>query len=99
MRVSVTRKSITFSPDSSRVVARYFEHGLDRTEKMISRLMTLNEKQVVATLEHTLREFASRHRNISRIFFKHCARNQDVIERMSIDYSKLSDEQKMLIGS
>jgi predicted GH43/DUF377 family glycosyl hydrolase len=99
MRVSVVRKNITFTPDSSRVVARYFEHGHDRTQKMIGRLMTLNEKQVASALEHTLREFASRHRNISRIFFKHCLRNQDLIEGMKFDYAKLSDEQKMLIGS
>lgn len=61
--------------------------------------MQLDEKQVVHALEHTLREFASRHRNISRIFFRHCENIQGIIEGMQINYAGLSDERKMLIGS
>lgn len=99
MRVSVTRKNIRFTPDSSRVVARYFMNGDQRTQKMLSRIMQLDEKQVVHALEHTLREFASRHRNISRIFFRHCENIQGIIEGMQINYAGLSDERKMLIGS
>lgn len=99
MRVSVTRKNIRFTPDSSRVVARYFMNGDQRTQKMVSRIMLLEEKQVAHALEHTLREFASRHRNISRIFFRHCENIQGIIEGMQINYAGLSDERKMLIGS
>lgn len=99
MRVSVTRKNVKFLPDSSRVVARYFMNGDQRTQKMVSRIIALDEKQVNVALEHTLREFASRHRNISRVFFKHCANIQGIIEGMQIDYAGLSDERKMLIGS
>lgn len=99
MRVSVIRKNVKFTPDSSRVVARYFVNDDQRTQKMVSRLMALDEKQVTLTLEHTLREFASRHRNISRVFFKHCANIQGIIEGMQINYAGLSDERKMLLGS
>src|SRR5688572_27424221 len=99
MRVSVTRKNIRFTPDSSRVVARYFMNGDLRTQKMVNRIMTLDEKQVVQALEHTLREFASRHRNISRVFLKHCTNIHGLIEGMEINYAQLSPERKMLIGS
>ncbi len=99
MRVSVTRKNIRFTPDSSRVVARYFMNGDDRTQKMVNRIMALDEKQVFHALEHTLREFASRHRNISRVFLKHCANIQGIIEGMQVNYADLSSERKMLIGS
>jgi predicted GH43/DUF377 family glycosyl hydrolase len=99
MRISVTRKNVKFTPDSSRVVARYFMNGDARTQKMLSRLMALDEKQVTLALEHTLREFASRHRNISRVFFKHCANIQGIIEGMDINYAGLTDDRKMLIGS
>ena len=74
MRVPVIRKNIKFIPDCSRVVARYFMNGDLRTQKMVSNIMILDEKQVRETLEHTLREFARRHRNISQTFFKHCWR-------------------------
>lgn len=99
MRVSFIRKNVRFYPDSSRVVARYFMNGEQRTQKMVSRIIGLDEKQVNVALEHTLREFAGRHRNISRIFFKHCANIQGIIEGMEIDYGAMSEERKMLIGS
>lgn len=99
MRVPVIRKNIIFAPDSSRIVARYFVNGDQRTQKIVSHIMVLDEKQVKDTLEHTLREFARRHRNISRIFFKHCEKIKGIIEGMQINYDGLSYERKMLIGS
>ncbi|MFV5699746.1 glycoside hydrolase family 130 protein [Flavobacterium sp. ZT3R17] len=99
MRVPVIRKNIIFTPDSRRVVARYFMNGDQRTQQMVSRIMMLDEKQVIDTLEHTLREFARRHRNISRIFFTHCEKIRGIIEGMQINYDGLSEERKMLIGS
>lgn len=99
MRVAVTRKNVKFLPDSSRVVARYFMNGDQRTKEMVSRIMILDEQQVNYTLEQTLREFARRHRNISHTFFKHCEHIRGVIEDMQINYNTLSYERKMLIGS
>ena len=99
MRVPVVRKNVKFIPDCSRVVARYFVNGDQRTQDLVSRVMMLDEMQVIHTLEQTLREFARRHRNISRVFFKHCENIRGTIESMQINYDNLSDERKMLIGS
>ncbi|MCK8143043.1 glycoside hydrolase family 130 protein [Flavobacterium sp. I-SCBP12n] len=99
MRIPVIRKDIIFAPDAKRVVARYFMNGDERTQNMVARIMLLTEKQVIDTLEHTLREFARRHRNISKIFFSHCEKIRSIIEAMQIDYSTLTQERKMLIGS
>ncbi|WP_227009120.1 glycoside hydrolase family 130 protein [Christiangramia fulva] len=59
----------------------------------------MTEVQVNQALEQTLREFSSRHRNISKIFFKHCNNIRGIIEKMQVDFEALSDERKMLIGS
>ena len=99
MRVPVIRKNIIFTPDSKRVIARYFMNGDLRAQKIVAHIMLLDEKQVIHTLEQTLREFARRHRNISNIFFKHCEKIRGIIEGMQINYDNLSDERKMLIGS
>lgn len=99
MRVPIIRKNIKFTPDSKRVVARYFMNGEERTQQMVTRIMLLDEKQVLQTLEQTLREFARRHRNISSVFFKHCEKIRYIIEGMQIDYEALSLDRKMLIGS
>ncbi|MFC4871964.1 glycoside hydrolase family 130 protein [Negadavirga shengliensis] len=66
---------------------------------MISRVLSLEESQVRLILEQTLREFASRHRNISRIFLKHFERIQSVLVEMDIIPHDLSDHRIMLIGS
>jgi len=99
MRVPIIRKNIKFTPDSKRVVARYFMNGEERTQQMIGRIMTLDDHQVLQTLEQTLREFARRHRNISSIFIKHCEKVRPIIEAMQIDYEALSNDRKLLIGS
>jgi hypothetical protein len=68
MRVPVIRENIIFTPDSRRVVARYFMNGDQRTQKMVSHIMLLDEKQVIDTLEHTLREFARRYQIFQAYF-------------------------------
>jgi len=99
MQVPVIRKNVVFMPDFKRVVTRYFMNGEKRTQKMVSHIMLLDENKVKSTLEQTLREFARRHRNITKVFFAHCEKIRGIIEGMQIDYSNLSDERKMLIGS
>ncbi len=99
MRIPVTRKQVKFMPDSSRVVARFFDNGEKRTKNLITRILTLSEEEVNCELEHTLREFTGRHRNIAQIFGKHCQNFQGLIKEMEIDYSKLSEKRKLLIGS
>jgi predicted GH43/DUF377 family glycosyl hydrolase len=99
MKVSVTRKNVKFLPDSSRVVARYFMSGEERTKELIGRILVMSNQQVNHTLEQINREFARRHRNISSLFYKHCGNVRSIIEEMQINYEELSEERKMLIGS
>ncbi len=99
MRISVNRKNIQFLPDSSRVVARFFFNGDERTKNLLKRIFTLDEQQISRCLEQTLREFANRHRNISRLFLKHCSNIQHIIESIGVDYDAISNDTKMLIGS
>jgi len=99
MHVSVQRKDIKFLPDNSRVVARFFNNGEKRTSELIKRIVTLNETEVNRVLEHTLREFAGRHRNISQIFLRHFENHKGLIENIGMDESEFSQEEKLLIGS
>jgi len=99
MKVSVIRKSIRFTPDSSRVVTRFFMSGDMRTQELVGRIMVMDEHQVHIALEHVFREFARRHRNISTVFLKHFEKIRGILDGMQIDYSTLSEERKMLIGS
>ncbi len=99
MHVSVQRKNVRFLPDSSRVVARFFDNGDKRTENLIKRVVSLGETEVNRELEYTLREFAGRHRNISQILMGHFENYKGLLEAMEMDESNLSKEEKLLIGS
>ncbi|WP_416442400.1 glycoside hydrolase family 130 protein [Leeuwenhoekiella sp. A16] len=99
MRVTVTRKDCKFLPDSSRVLARFFDNGEVRTKELVGRIMNMSEEQVNKELDHTFRDFAGRHRNISKIFLRHCNNHSGLIQSMDIDYENLSKTRKMLIGS
>ncbi|NNE76578.1 MAG: glycosidase, partial [Pricia sp.] len=99
MHISVNRKDVHFIPDSSRVVARFFDNGEQRTRNLVDRIMQLDDGEVNRELDHTLRDFVGRHRNISQIFMRHFQNHRDLLDRMELDVSRLSKERKMLIGS
>lgn len=99
MKVFVIRKNIKFSPDSSRVVARYFMNGEERTRELVERILLMSNFEINKALEEINREFARRHRNISTLFHKHYDKVKHIIKHMQINEADLSEERKMLIGS
>ena len=99
MHVNVIRKDVKFLPDSSRVIARFFNNGDIRTHDLIERVMALDEVSVKRELDHTLREFVGRHRNISKIFLEHFNNHERLINHMGLDKDKFTKSQKLLIGS
>ena len=99
MKVAVTRKSLKFLPDSSRVVTRYFNSGEQRTIELVERVILMNDQQVSLTLEQINRCFARRHRSISAIFYKHFDNIRSVLDLMKIDVATISDKRRLLLGS
>ena len=74
-------------------------NGEQRTRDLLTLIFRMSETQARESLEQTLREFASRHRNITRLFYRHCEMVRPIIEKMQVDFSTISDTRKMLIGS
>lgn len=99
MPVQITRKNTFFTPDSKRVVARFFNNGDVRTTNLVNRIMALSDAEVKQELKMTLEEFVGRHRNISDIFLLHANNYKNLINAIGINYSKLSLERRLLIGS
>ena len=99
MRIPVSRMSLEYKPDSSRVVARYFMSGKERAAQMINRIMEVPDQDVHPMLIKTLRQFARRHRNISEVLIRHCNNLESIIKAQGFAIEELSDERKMLIGS
>lgn len=99
MPVPVIRKNLYFKPDSSRVVARFFNNGDNRTINLVHRIMTLNEENVKHELEIIFNEFRGRHRNITEIYLKHANNYKNLIDSIGINFEELSLERRLLIGS
>ncbi|QLG46531.1 glycoside hydrolase family 130 protein [Costertonia aggregata] len=99
MNNSVTRKNVKFLPDSSRVLARFFNNGEIRTKNLVERVLALDPETLNRELHHTLQDFAGRHRNISRIFMEHFQNHVPFLKHIGMDPSKFAEEQKMLFGS
>jgi predicted GH43/DUF377 family glycosyl hydrolase len=100
MALTVTRKSIRFTPDPRRVIARFYIPGQeDRAELIIRRVLSQPKKATHSLLGDVLRNFSKRHRNISRVFENHYLKISYILDRMGIDAERLTREQRLLIGA
>jgi len=57
------------------------------------------EEAAALSLNHVLRDFSGRHRNISKIFQKHFDRTRDIMNGKNGDLNGLSVPKKLLIGA
>jgi predicted GH43/DUF377 family glycosyl hydrolase len=100
LAINVKRQEIRFYPDSKRVIARFFmPGGEDRAVSIIQKVLALSEIDTRFTLNQVLVNFSQRHRNITRIFEKHCMAVGHIFEKMNVNPAELSQETKLLLGS
>ncbi len=99
MKVSVNRKNITFSPDPSRVIARFMFTSEERAINIIRFVLDMDEKDAAFALQQTLRDYSMRHRNISKIFEKHFNLVAHILLYMRIEPDTIAFSTKILIGS
>lgn len=99
MQVYVNRKKTTFTPDSSRVIARFLHLSDERSVNLIKKVLDLPKAELNITLSQLLRGYARRHRNISRTLAKNFAKILPVMESMGVNPDSLSQNQKSLLGA
>jgi len=99
MQVAVTRKKFTFSPDPSRIIARFLYVSDERSADIIRKVLAMPEKEVNIAMSQLLRGYSRRHRNISKIFEKHFNRMAPIFDKIEINEEDMSPAQKALIGS
>lgn len=100
MPITVNRLSSFFSPDPKRVIVRFFmPGGEERAKKIINRINSLPEEDVMQVLNQTLRDFSNRHRNITRIFLRHFDKVSFLFEGLVLNANNFSKERKLLIGA
>ena len=99
MRIPIERQSIRVYPDAKRVIARFFFNGEQRAKEIIERVMKLSEDEVFAIISPLLQEFSKRHRNITKILYRHCNRVSSFIESAGFEPEELTSYRRLLLGS
>ncbi len=99
MRIPVERQPIKVYPDAKRVIARFFFNGESRAKEVITRVMKLSEDEVFSIVSPLLQEFSKRHRNITKILYRHCNKVRLIIEGLKIDFEEITPWRKLLLGS
>ncbi|MDD4972403.1 MAG: glycosidase, partial [Paludibacter sp.] len=99
MQVVVNRKKHIFSPDPSRIIARFLQVSDERSANIIRKVLAMPEKEVNIAMSQLLRGYSRRHRNISKVFEKHFNKMAPIFESIEVNEEDLSASQKALIGS
>jgi len=99
MQFYVIRKDIKFTPDASRVIARFLYTSDDRSVNIIRNVLAMSEDEVNIVLGQVLRDYSRRHRSISKIFEKHFNKITHLFTGLEINPRSLNLSQKVLIGS
>ncbi|MBN1633045.1 MAG: glycoside hydrolase family 130 protein [Ignavibacteria bacterium] len=99
MRITVDRKKERIYPDSKRVITRFFDHSEIKAKTIIKKILDMNEEETEISLNQVLREFAKRHRNITRIFLTNFSRIIHYVKDLTENYEEISSFKKLLIGS
>jgi predicted GH43/DUF377 family glycosyl hydrolase len=100
MPIKLNRKPVTFKPDHTRVIARFFlPDNPERTKSVIKRTLNLSDNDANLILTHVLRKFSKRHRNITKVFENHFNNLKDIFKEMDVDTEALPLDKRLLIGS
>src|ERR1700735_5335391 len=94
--MNVTRTGIVLKPDASRVLFRPFSPaGEERPLRILSRVLALQEAEVVEMLNQVLSEFKTRHQRPLDYFL----RRYEFVRGLLPTNQPLSEERKLLIGA
>ena len=94
--MNVTRTGIVLKPDVARVLFRPFSPvGDERPLRILARVLSLPEAEVIEMLARVLAEFKTRHQRLLDYFLT----RYEFVRRLLPTDQPLSDERKLLIGA
>lgn len=99
MGITINRKNIFFRPKLDRVLARRFNLSPERSVKIVKRVMLMSEEDKTLLITQILRNYARRHRSVLHVLERNYNLMEPTLKELKIDKTKLSNVDKMLIGS
>src|SRR5690606_28060615 len=92
-------KNIYFKPDTTRVLARFFNLSNERKEKVIKRVISLSKSEKEVLLNQILRNFSNRHRSVVEIWERNFKRAMEAPLSKETLESPYTYKEKLLIGA
>ena len=99
MQIAVHRKGIKFHPDASRVITRFLHINDERSRNLINSILKMTERESAFLLYQVLRDYSTRHRNISKIFINHYHKVAHLLVSLNVDPGTVDIPRQILIGS
>ena len=99
MHVAVTRKTLKFLPDTTRVIARLLYTNDERAVSTIRSVLNMSENEASVALRQVLRDYSMRHRNISKLFERNFNKITHLFKQLDVDPEELDFSRRILIGS
>ncbi|NOQ96568.1 MAG: glycosidase [Calditrichae bacterium] len=99
MSIKLNRKPIVFCPDPSRTIARFYFTGNEKALQIIQKVLQLSPEKIYSELQQVLRDFSTRHRQITKVFKTNFNNIRYLFEDLKLDPDSLSNEMKLFIGS
>jgi len=100
-KVKVHGQKLSFLPDESRVITKFFGIDKGRICNVITRVLELPDKEKTIILEQVIANFENRHKNIERIFkdnFDEVVKHLDITNN-DTSLNDTSLQNKLLLGS
>ena len=97
MKLHVTRSNIRLNPDYKKVIARFFNSGIDRSRILIRRVLELPDEVARELLKQVFEEFSSRYNDVVAVFNKHYELIKSLLE--PAEQQNLTEDKRLLLGS
>ncbi|MEO8821356.1 MAG: glycoside hydrolase family 130 protein [Ginsengibacter sp.] len=96
--MKITKKDIRFYASPKAVITQFLHlPGNDRVKNIVERVESLQDKDVLASLDKIKKDFADRHHNLDEILLSHFKNVESQFKEK--DLSVLSSQKKLLIGA
>lgn len=93
--MKVTRTRIVIKPDNKRVLLRPFEMDSERINKIVVRILSLPDRDVIKELKDIFKDFVGRHREIKQFYLD----RYEQLKKYLRNDDQINKDRKLLIGA
>lgn len=99
MLITLNRKPVVFYPDPKRTITRFYFTDDEKASLVIQKILQLSNDEIYLELQNVLRDFSTRHRQITKVFETSFNNIKHLFKELNIDPDSLHNNLKLLIGS